>query len=47
MTVRVLAGGGGGEETDDDFNLVGALIHANGSNAGENKTYIDLSLIHI
>ena len=43
MTVRVLAGGGGGEETDDDFNLVGALIHANGANAGENKTYIDSS----
>ncbi len=44
MTVRILAGGGGGaEETDDDFNLVGALIHANGSNAGENKTYIDSS----
>lgn len=43
MTVRVLAGGGGAEETDDDFNLVGALIHANGSNAGENKTYIDSS----
>ena len=43
MTVRVLAGGGGGEETDPDFNLVGALIHANGSNAGENKTYIDSS----
>ena len=43
MTVRVLAGGGGGAETDDDFNLVGALIHANGANAGENKTYIDSS----
>ena len=43
MTVRILAGGGGGEETDPDFNLVGALIHANGANAGENKTYIDSS----
>jgi len=43
MTVRVLAGGGGSVETDDDFNLVGALIHANGANGGGNKTYIDSS----
>jgi hypothetical protein len=34
---------GAGEERDDDFNLVGPLIHANGSNAGTNASYIDSS----
>ena len=44
MTVRVLAGGGGsGAPQDDDFNFVTALLHANGSNGGQNNTFIDSS----
>ena len=44
MTVRVLAGGGGGgAPQDDDFNFVTALLHADGSNGGQNNTFIDSS----
>ena len=43
MTVRILAGGSGTQETDDDFNFVTALLHANGSNGGQNNTFIDSS----
>ena len=44
MTVRVLAGGGGGAtERDDDFNLVTALYHFNGSGGGQNATFTDSS----
>ena len=43
MTLRILAGGSGTSAKDDDFNLVTTLIHANGSNAAENETFIDSS----
>ena len=44
MTVRVLAGGGGSEVArDDDFNLVTALYHFNGSGGGQNATFTDSS----
>ena len=43
MTVRILAGGGGTQETDDDFNFVTTLLHADGSNGGQNNTFIDSS----
>ena len=31
------------EETDDDFNLVAGLYHFDGSNGGQNDTYVDSS----
>ena len=39
----VLAGSGTTEETDDDFNLVTALYHFDGSNGAQNNTFLDSS----
>ena len=41
--LQILGASGVEEETDDDFNLVNALYHFDGSNGGTNSTFIDSS----
>jgi len=40
---KLISASGATEETDDDFNLVTGLYHFDGSNGGQNNTYVDSS----
>ena len=40
---KLISASGATEETDDDFNLVTGLYHFDGSNGGQNDTYVDSS----
>ena len=43
LSEKLISASGGAEETDDDFNLVTGLYHFDGSNGGQNKTFLDSS----
>ena len=43
LSEKLISASGGVEETDDDFNLVTGLYHFDGSNGGQNKTFLDSS----
>ena len=43
LAQKLISASGATEETDDDFNLVTALYHFDGTNGAQNNTFLDSS----